>query len=330
MSPKREGKREKKGNSGRIVYDVIIIGAGFAGYSAAIYSARYNLKTLIISKQPGGAIINSAKVENYPGFKSISGVELMQRFEEQALSVGAELIIDEVIGVMKESGEEGELFRVEAREHSYLSKTIILAMGTERRKLEVPGAKDYEGKGIHYCATCDAAFYKDKVVGVIGGSNSAAHSAMLLSKFAKKVYIIYRGCEMRCEPIMLKAMQGFGNIEFIYNNNVVGVKGGRFLEKVVLEKPFNGESELALEGLFVEIGSVPNSAIAKGLGVELTQSGEIKTNVQAETNVKGVFAAGDVTNTPLRQGIIAAAQGVKAATSAYKLLTGKTVTGAWS
>jgi thioredoxin-disulfide reductase len=317
-------KSDKKSNA-KIVYDAIIIGGGFAGLSAAIYSARYNLKTLVIAKQPGGAIVNATHVENYPGYVSISGIELMQKFEEQAKSVGAEIMIDDVIGVMKH--KEG--FKVETEEKEFLSKTVIMAMGTERRKLDVPGAKEYESKGIHYCATCDGAFYKGKTVAVIGGSNSSAHAAMLLSRFAKQVYILYRGEEMRCEPILCTNMQQLGNITMIFNTNVVQLKGGKFLEKALLDKPFNGSTELALDGLFVEIGSVPSSAIAKQLGVELTKEGEIKANIQCETNVKGVFAAGDVTNTPLRQGIIAAAQGVKAATSAYIMLTGKKVTGAW-
>lgn len=324
-SEKKIVKADKKPEE-KPAYDVIIIGGGFAGLSAAIYSARYNLKTLVISKQPGGAIINAAHVENYPGYVNISGIELMQKFEEQAKSCGAEILIDDAIGVMKHKEE----FKVETEQQKeLLSNAIIIATGTDRRKLEVPGAKEYESKGVHYCATCDGAFYKNKVVAVIGGSNSSAHAAMLLSRIAKQVYILYRGEEMRCEPILCTHMEELGNIKMIFNTNVVQVKGTKFLDKIILDRPFDGSVELAVDGLFVEIGSVPSSAIAKQLGVELTQSGEIKVNIQQETNVKGVFAAGDVTNTPLRQGIIAAAQGVKAATSAYKMLTGKKVTGAW-
>ena len=163
------------------MYDVIVIGAGFAGFTAAVYTSRYNLKTLVIAKEIGGAIINSADVENYPGYKSISGLDLMKKFEEQAKSVGAEIISDQVVGVIKKD----KSFKVETRSSKeYEAKALILALGTERRKLNIPGAKEYESKGIHYCATCDGAFYKDKVVAVIGGSNSAAHSALLLSRFS--------------------------------------------------------------------------------------------------------------------------------------------------
>jgi thioredoxin-disulfide reductase len=318
-------KSDKKSNA-KTVYDVIIIGGGFAGYSAAIYCARYNLNTLVIAKQPGGAIINATNVENYPGYASISGFELMQKFEEQAKKCGAEMIVDDVVGIIKDHDD----FKVETEQKEFLSRTVILCMGTERRKLDIPNAKEFESKGIHYCATCDAAFYKGKTVAVIGGSNSAAHAALLLSRHAKKVYIIYRGDNLRCEPVLKEEISNITHAEVLCGFNVVGLKGKKFLESITLDIPFKGSKELELEGLFVEIGSVPSSAISKQLGVELTKEGEIKVNIQQETNVKGVFAAGDVVNTPLRQGIIAAAQGVKAATSAYVLLTGNKVTGSWS
>jgi len=309
------------------MYDVIILGAGFAGYSAAIYCARYNLKTLIIAKQPGGAIINSEKVENYPGFKAIPGFELMQEFEEQAKEFGAEMVVDEAIGIVKEKND----FKVETKNgKEYLAKAIILATGTERRKLEVKGTKEFEGKGIHYCATCDGAFYRQKTVAVIGGSNSAAHSALLLSRFAKKVYIIYRGAELRCEPMLRDQIKKIPHTELLCGFNIVEVKGKEFLEKVVLDTPYKGHNELAVDGLFVEIGNVPSSAIAKELGVELAHNQDIIVDAHCATNVKGVFAAGDVTNTVLKQGVTAVGQGAIAATSAYHMITGKTTHGAWS
>ena len=309
------------------MYDVIIIGAGFAGYTAAIYSVRYNMKTLIIAKQPGGAIINSSKVENWPGFTSIPGFELMQKFEAQAREFGAEIVLDEALGIVRKDS----VFKVETKQgKEYEAKAIILALGTERRKLEVPGADKFEGKGVHYCATCDAAFYKNKTVAVIGGSNSAAHAALLLARFAKKVYIIYRKEALRCEPAMHCTIKETKHAETIYSTNVVEVKGKQFVEKIVLDKAYNGKKELALDGLFVEIGSVPSSAIAKELGVELDKNNNIIVDANGTTNIKGVFAAGDVTNTVLRQGVTAAAQGAIAATSAYQLITGKDPRVAWS
>lgn len=308
------------------MYDIIIIGAGFAGYSAAIYSARYDLKTLIIAKEPGGAIVDASEVENYPGYKSISGLDLIKKFEEQAKSFGAEQVVDEVDGIIKQK----ESFKVETgQKKEYEAKAIILALGTERRKLDVPGAKEYEGKGIHYCAICDGAFYKDKIVGVMGGSNSAAHSALLLSRFAKKVYIIYRKQEIRAEPVLKDRIKQIKNIEIINNTNITEVNGSKFVEKVILDNAYKGKKELELDGLFVDIGSVPNSAIAKQLGVKLTQSSEIMVNAQCETNIKGVYAAGDVTNTVLRQGIVGAGQGAIAASSAYQFVTGKRAAGSW-
>jgi thioredoxin reductase (NADPH) len=308
------------------MYDLIIIGTGFAGYTAAIYSARYNLKTLVIGKQPGGAIVNSSKVENWPGFKSIPGYELMQKFEEQAKSFGAEIIIDEALGVIKQK----ESFKVETRQDKeYQAKAIILALGTERRKLEALGADKFEGKGIHYCATCDAAFYRNKTVAVVGGSNSAAHAAMLLSEFAKKIYVIYRQEKMRCEPFVLEKIKKIKHTEIITNTNITEVKGKDFVEKIMLDQPYNGKKELAVDGVFVEIGSIPSSAIAKELGVEINHNNEIVVNANCETNIKGIYAAGDVTNAVLRQGVTASAQGAIAATKAYQLISGKDAAGNW-
>jgi thioredoxin-disulfide reductase len=307
------------------MYDVIIIGAGFAGYAAAIYSARFNLKTLVIGKQPGGAIINSEKVENYPGFASIPGFELMQKFEAQAKGCGAEIMIDEVLGIVK--AKDG--FKVETRhEKEYKAKAIILALGTERRKLEVKGCEKFDGKGIHYCATCDGAFYRGKTVAVVGGSNSAAHAALLLSRFAKKVYVIYRGVELRCEPALRDKIKEIPHSELLCGFNITCVDGKEFLEKIKLDIPYKGKTELALDGIFVEIGSVPSSSIAKGLGVSLSPGNEIVVDQHCATNVAGIFAAGDVTTGVLKQGLTAAAQGAVAATSAYKHITGKVAYGA--
>ncbi|KYK25626.1 hypothetical protein AYK26_05805 [Euryarchaeota archaeon SM23-78] len=308
------------------MYDVIIIGAGFAGYSAALYAARYNLKTLIIAKVPGGAIVVSNEVENYPGFKKITGLELMNKFEEHAKAFGAELVVDEVIGIIKQD----KVFKVETKQNKvYKGKTVILGMGTDRKKLGVRGSNEFEGKGVHYCAICDAVFYKGKIVAVVGGSSSAAHAAILLSKLAKQVYIIYRREKLRSEPILAKQIEETNNIDVIYKTNIVGIKGSKFVEKAVLDTEYKGKKELKLDGVFVEIGSVPSSAIAKELGVKLTESRNIIINESCETNVKGVFAAGDVTNVVLKQGVVAASQGAIAATSAYAYITGRRVGEPW-
>jgi thioredoxin reductase (NADPH) len=303
-----------------ILYDVIIIGAGFAGYTAAIYAARYNLKILVIGKELGGMITESSEIWNYPGFQKISGIELMNKFMEQAKSLGAEIVADDVLKASKDN----DIFKIETRQDKkYEAKALILALGTKRRKLEVPGGLEFEGKGVHYCATCDAAFYKNKTVAVIGGSNSAAHAAQLLSRFASKVYVIYRGANLRCEPITHDKLKADKKTEVLCGYNVKEVKGSQFVEKVMLDLPYKGQIELAVDGVFVELGSVPNSALAKELEVELNKDNEIVVNAACETSAKGVFAAGDVINTPMRQGIVAAGQGAIAANGAYRFLTGK-------
>lgn len=307
------------------MYDIIIIGAGFGGYTAAIYAARYNLKTLVIGKELGGLIIESTEVCNYPGFPKISGLELMSKFMEQAKTCGAEIVADEVLKASKEN----DIFKIETRQgKKYEAKALILALGSKRRKLEVPGGLEFESKGIHYCATCDGAFYRNKTVAVIGGSNSAAHAAELLARFAKKVYIVYRGAALRCEPVTHDKLKSHDKIEILCGYNVREVKGSQFVERVMLDLPYKGSNELVVDGIFVEMGGIPNSVLAKELGAEINQNNEIVVNPACETSVKGIFAAGDVTNTPMRQGIVAAGQGAIAAGSAYKFITGKSA--AWS
>jgi len=308
------------------MYDIIIIGAGFAGYTAAIYAARYNLKTLVIGAQFGGVITESSKVCNFPGYASISGLELMEKIKAQAEELGAEVVLDEVLKLSK----KGNIFVAETRNgKEYESKALIIATGTKRSKLEAPGASKFDGRGVHYCATCDAAFYKEKAVAVIGGSNSAAHAALLLSKFASTVYVIYRKEPLRCEPALLDEIKANKNIILVYNTNISEVSGTKFVEKVKLDRAFNGSEELAVDGIFVEIGGVPSSAFAKEVGAEVNDKGEIVINDHCETNVPGVYAAGDVTNTVLRQGVVAAAQGAIAGTSAYRYISGKKDSVSW-
>jgi thioredoxin reductase (NADPH) len=308
------------------MYDTIIIGAGFAGYSAAIYTVRYNLKTLIIASELGGVVVDAHVVENYPGFRKISGIELMQHFEEQAKDLGAEIIVDEVTCVLKEQNKF-KLHTLSNKE--YEAKSVIIATGTKHKKLNIPGQEQFDGKGVHYCATCDAAFYKNKVVGVVGGGNSAALAADLLRKFASKIFIIIRGAEMRAEPALANPVLKDPKITLITNTNVKEYKGEKFLNRVVIDPSFNNSNELALDGVFVEIGGTPSSAIALKIGVKMGANKEILINDQCETNIPGFFGAGDVTNTVLRQGVVAAALGSIAATSAYKYVTGKTMGSHW-
>ena len=295
------------------MHDVIIIGGGFAGLSAAIYTVRFNLETLVVAKNMGGVITESYLVENYPGFKSISGIELMDKFIEQAKYLGAELKETEVKKIKK----EGRKFVVETSDGKFESKAILLAMGSVKRDLNVPGIQEFRGKGVSYCATCDAAFFKDKIAGVVGGGNSAAEAAILLAKHAKKVYLLYRGDDLhRVEPVMVNQIKKEKKIEVVFNVNVKKVKGDKVMGSVVLD---NGK-ELKVDGLFIEIGADPASGMAKQLGVKLDAKGHIITDAAQRTNIPMVYAAGDITtgSNMFEQGVCAASEGAIAADSIFK------------
>jgi len=297
------------------MYDLIIIGAGSAGLSAAIYARRFLLKTLVIGELVGGLLTTTHLVENWPGERAITGVDLMKKVESHARAFGAELLNDRVVSVK----EIASGFEVKTGSKSFKTKTLVFATGTVHRKLGVPGEKEFSGRGVSYCATCDGMFFKDKVVGVVGGSDSAAKEALLLSEYAKKVYIIYRRDKIRAEPVNVERVNKKvkeGKIEVITNTNVVEVKGDKKLTHVL----FDNGKELALDGLFIEIGLIPQNDLAKSLGVKLNSKGEIIIDRYSRTNVKGVFAAGDCADAPFKQAITGSAEGVIAAFSAYDLL----------
>ncbi len=292
------------------MYDILIIGTGPAGYTAALYSARYNLDTIQIGEMPGGLISEAPEVCNYPGFKSISGMDLSNKMEEQVKDMGVEVVYDEVEKIKGENLD----FTVKAKRDEYKAKKIILATGQERRRLGLERENELKGKGVSYCATCDAAFYEGKKVGVVGGGDAALASALLLSDHAEEVYILYRRDEFfRPEPIRIKEIEQEENIEAVFGVNVEELIGDDKLEAVKLD---NSE-EMELDGLFIEIGSVPNSDLAEDFGVETIDDGYIKTDKERRTNIPGIYAAGDVINSPLKQAITAAGQAAEAASSAY-------------
>jgi len=290
------------------IYDVAIIGGGPAGLSASIYSARYMLNTLLFAKDHGGAIVEAHLVENYPGFESISGMDLSDNFRKQAKKLGVEIKDEEVKGIKK----DGDVFVVN---NKHKAKKVILATGTFRRKLNIPGEGDYIGKGVSYCATCDAPFYRDKIVGVIGGSNSAARAAQLLAEYAKKVYIIYRRDKIRAEPKICAQIDKNPKIEIITNTQVKEIKGEKFVTSAV----FDSGEVFMLDGLFIEIGSTPAVVLPKELGVKLDDKEYIIVDEAMKTNVKGVYAAGDITtcSNQWRQVITACSEGGIAASSVY-------------
>jgi thioredoxin reductase (NADPH) len=300
--------------------DVIIIGGGPAGLSAAMYAGRLKLKTLILTKERGGTIITTNDIMNWPGIKKTDGMTLAKQLEEHALDYPDVEIKDAMVAGVKKKDDN---FIVETQSGEYEAKTVILAAGTEVRKLGIPGEEKFSGKGVHYCALCDGFFYTDKTLAVIGGSDSAAKEALVLTQWAKKVYIIYRKEKIRAEPVNLDKVEKSDKIEIINNTNVTEIKGGEQVDTLVLDKPYEGSNELKVDGVFVEIGRVPATVLVKDVGVKLNEKGEVTINRQSETNIPGFFAAGDITDSTFKQAIVASSEGVTAAFSAYVYLQKK-------
>lgn len=292
------------------IYDTIIIGAGPAGMTAAIYAARYRLKTLVISKDVGGVANLAHKVENWPGITSITGIELTQNFKKHVEASGVKIVQDEVIKLAN------KFEVVTSSGKKFKSKTLILALGTVKRKLDIPGEDKFMGKGVSYCAICEAPMFKNKTVCVVGGRNSAAMAALLLSKYAKKVYIIYRRKKLNADPILIKQVEKNKKIKAVYNSEVNSILGTKFVEKIVLK---DGK-EMPMEGVFIEAGGIPLTDLAKELSIKLDEHSSIIVNSSMQTNIAGVFAAGDITNTPIDLIVTACADGAKAAYSAFKYL----------
>jgi thioredoxin reductase (NADPH) len=303
------------------LYDLIIIGAGGTGFAAAMYAGRFNLKTLVIGESIGGTIILTDVVENYPGFKRLTGLELANNIREHAMEYpSVKLEADRVEDVSK-TPRGFEVTTLEKKK--FEGKTLLFATGTEWKKLGVPGEKEFSNRGVHYCALCDGAFYKDKVLGVVGGSDSAAKEALLLTQWASKVYIIYRGDKIHPEPINDERVKENKKIIVIPHTNVLEIKGEKKLTHVVLDKAYEGSTDFKIDGLFVEIGHNPLSQLAAKIGVAVDEKKEIIIDRESATNVPGVFAAGDVTNTSFKQAITGVAEGVHAAYSAYECLQKK-------
>jgi thioredoxin reductase (NADPH) len=300
-------------------YDVVIVGGGPAGLSAGIYSARYKMKTLMICQLPGGLATKAHIVENYPGFESIDGTELSKRFKNQAESCGMESIQGEVVSIER----KGKGFAVKTADNKvHNSRSIILCLGSVRRKLNVPGEDEYLGRGVSYCATCDAAFFKDKKVVVIGGSDTALKGTLVLEKHARKVIIIYRKERLRGEPLMREKVLSSKKISVLYNSVPVKIEGNNKLGSILVKNTKTGRlRKVETEGVFVEIGDIPSIALAKQMGVKTNKEGYVKVSREMETSVAGVFAAGDVTDsTRFKQIVTSASQGSIAAYSCYLFL----------
>jgi thioredoxin reductase (NADPH) len=291
------------------VYDLIVLGGGPTAIGCAIYAKRFAMDVLIIGKIYGGLIATTHVVENYPAISSISGQGLMEMFKEHMNSLNIPYISDEIKAIEKVDDH----FELHSFFQNFKAYSICIATGSIRRKLGIPGENEFAGRGVSYCATCDGPFYKDKVVCVIGGSDSAAKEALFLAQNTSKVYMIYRGEDIRAEPINKKKVLENDKIEIIYKTNVVEIVGEGKVKSIVLD---NG-GKLEVDGVFIEIGSNPNSEIAKHIGVKVNEKEEIKINRKSETNIPGIFAAGDVADAPFKQAITGVAEGVIAAYSAF-------------
>lgn len=292
-----------------MIYDSIIIGAGSAGIAAAIYLKRKGREIALLGEAPGGQMMDTAEIENYPGFSSIQGYELTDKMTEHISSLGVEMTFAHV-----ESVEKKEYFEVNTGGEILKGKTLIIATGARRRLLNVPGEEEYKGRGVAYCSICDAPFYRDKKVVVAGGGNSGVEAAMDLEKVASEVVLVERG-ELKADKILLERIASLEKIKTKTNTDILEVEGDRTVENIKVKDRNTGEEYgIPADGIFVEIGLIPNSEIAEGF-VELNERKEIIVDSINKTNVEGVYACGDVTNGAYKQVVIAAGEGAKAALS---------------
>lgn len=316
------------------MFDLIIIGSGVAGMTASIYASRYKLEHLIFGETPGGQGTLAGQVENYPGYVSIPGPELMQKFVEQVKQYGVE-IKQERVGVLTLQGSTFKgWFEVKTDKGKYQAKTLILAMGASFRQLNISGEEKFLGRGVSYCTTCDAPLFKDKVVVIVGGGDSAVTGAIHAASFAKKVFIIHRRNEYRAEPAWVEKLRQNEKIEQVLSTQVKQISGTDKVESITLDKSHQGSEKLKVDGVFIEVGQVPSSALASQLGVELDERGYVKVNPGMATNVAGIFAAGDLAAIQggilFRQFVTAASDGARAAASVYQFLhKGKAPSPSW-
>ena len=298
-------------------YDVLIVGQGASAFAAALYSARYQLKTVVIGEMFGGETATGGLIENYPGYPEIDGYDLMIKFREQAEKYGVPVVEDKVEAIDRTA----HCFEAKTGLGGvYQSSTVILAVGRERRKLGLENEDEWTGKGVSFCATCDAPLHRGNVVGVVGGGDAAVKGAVLLGKYARQVYLVYRGeAFRRPEAVNLRMLDESANVQSLFSTNVIGLTGDDRLSGMVLDREVDGSSEITVDGLFIEIGADPRTELARQLDVQLNDRDEVIVDKLMRTNVHGVFAAGDLTDASgeLKQTLTAAAQGAMAATAAY-------------
>jgi len=304
-----------------MIYDTIIIGAGPAGFTAAIFTTRREMKTLIIGREVGGQVVWAGEIENYPGFKSIKNYEFIDKFKEQAISCGAELKEAEVQHIEKLSNEN---FKVITSKDEFEARTVILAIGLSPRRLAVPGEIEFSGKGVSYCANCDGPLYRGKTVAVIGGGNAAFDAAEVLSKIASKVYLLHRNKEFKAFDSLVSEVSHRENIEMINDLKVKAITGNQKVEKLVYS--INTEEldkEINVDGIFIEIGRIAHTDLVSEF-VDRDDKMQLLVNNRMETKTPGLFAAGDVTNaSEFKQIPVAIGQATIAALASYKYLQSK-------
>lgn len=298
------------------VYDVLIIGAGPAGITAAIYAKRAGCSVIVFEElMPGGQVATTFEIENYPGFETIGGIELSMKFSDHMASTGVEVIY----GTPSDIKLQGNIKTVECDGVTYQAKSIIIASGTKRRLLEVEGEKEFTGKGVSYCATCDGNFFKEKDVAVVGGGNSAVEDAMYLSKLCGKVYLIHRRDEFRASRTLVDRLSAYENIVLIMNSKVTAIYGDEKVTSIdVASTSSTSENDssvknIAVDGVFIAVGSEPRTALLKAdPDIKFSDDGAVLADETCHTGINGVFVAGDVRSKPLRQIITAASDGAVA------------------
>lgn len=300
------------------MYDIIIIGSGPAGLSAAIYAQRACLDTIVIEKNgiSGGQVLNTWEVDNYPGFPGVTGFELSRQFREHANKLGARVVQDEVVQVEL----SGNVKKVVCEEETYEARCVILASGAHHRTLEVPGEEELRGAGVSYCATCDGAFFRGRTVAVVGGGDAALEDAIFLARMCEKVYIVHRRDKLRGAKRLQERLQALENIEFVWNSETVAIEGNAQVEALRLRQTKTGEERrLNVDGVFIAVGIAPESELYAGQ-LELDEQGYIRADESGQTSVPGVFAAGDVRTKALRQILAAASDGANCVASAERYL----------
>jgi alkyl hydroperoxide reductase subunit F len=297
------------------IYELIVAGAGPAGVTATIYSARNKIDFILIASEVGGQVSNSAEIENYTGFQFITGQELSAKLEEHLQKFKFEMKLEQISKIVR----EGDSFRVRTEGGDYLGKTSIVATGRRPKELNIPGETEFKNRGITYCSTCDGPLFEGMDVAVIGGGNSALESALQLAKIATSVRVITHGPKVKADKVYLEKVRESPSIEITTDTDILEVVGNKLVTGIKIRRKGKNPELLPVKGVFVEVGSVPNSQIVDF--VQKNESGEIMVNPKCETNVPGLFAAGDVTDVPEKQIIVAAGEGCKAALSAFRFIS---------